>query len=146
VPRLAHLGGGTQGKALIYIAPPVRALPTRLPGPILIEPAVHGDERGFFQETYGRSTFAELGIKDQFLQDNHSRSGQGIVRGMHFQPGMAKLVRCARRVICDVVVDIRVGSPQFGQWEGVRAERRQPPSALLPRWLRPRILRPHRGR
>ncbi len=96
----------------------MRAVPTRLPGPILLEPVVHGDERGFFQETYRRSAFAQLGVDVDFVQDNHSRSRRGIVRGMHFQPGMAKLVRCARGAIYDVLVDVRRGSPTFGQWEG----------------------------
>jgi dTDP-4-dehydrorhamnose 3,5-epimerase len=95
----------------------VRALPTQLRGPILIQSAVHGDERGFFQETYRRNAFAELGIRQDFVQDNHSRSRRGIVRGMHFQPGMAKLVRCARGAIYDVLVDLRRGSPTFGRWE-----------------------------
>jgi dTDP-4-dehydrorhamnose 3,5-epimerase len=81
-------------------------------------PAVHGDERGFFVEAYRRSALAELAIHHDFVQDNQSRSRKGIVRGMHFQPGQAKLVRCARGSIFDVVVDLRVGSPQFGQWEG----------------------------
>lgn len=95
-------------------------LPTRLDGPILIAPRVLGDERGFFCETYRRDAFAELGIKEEMVQDNHSRSGYGIVRGMHFQVGQgaAKLVRCARGAIYDVVVDVRRGSPTFGQWEG----------------------------
>jgi dTDP-4-dehydrorhamnose 3,5-epimerase len=96
----------------------VRRLPTRLEGPVLLEPTVYGDERGFFLETYRRSTLTELGIADEFVQDNHSRSRRGIVRGMHFQPGMAKLVRCARGSIFDVLVDIRRGSPTFGEWEG----------------------------
>jgi len=96
----------------------VRALPTRLSGPVLIEPAVHGDERGFFLETYRRSRLEELGIADSFVQDNHSRSRRGIARGMHYQPGQAKLVRCARGSIFDVLVDIRSGSSTFGQWEG----------------------------
>lgn len=87
-------------------------------GPVLLEPTVRGDERGFFLETYRRSTLAELGITDEFVQDNHSRSRRGIVRGMHFQPGMAKLVRCARGSIYDVLVDIRRGSATFGHWEG----------------------------
>ena len=79
-----------------------------------------GDERGFFCETYRRSVFAELGIPEEMVQDNHSRSGYGIVRGMHFQigAGAAKLVRCARGAIYDVVVDLRAGSPTFGEWEG----------------------------
>jgi dTDP-4-dehydrorhamnose 3,5-epimerase len=96
----------------------VERLPTRLSGPVLLAPAVHGDARGFFLETYRRSTLAELGVEDDFVQHNHSRSRGGVVRGMHFQPGMAKLVRCARGTIYDVLVDLRRGSPTFGQWEG----------------------------
>jgi dTDP-4-dehydrorhamnose 3,5-epimerase len=95
----------------------VQRLETRLEGPVLIEPAVHGDARGFFQETYRRAAFAELGVHDEFVQDNHSRSRRGVLRGMHFQPGQAKLVRCARGAIVDVIVDIRPGSPAFGRWE-----------------------------
>ena len=97
-------------------------LETRLEGPVVVRPVVHGDRRGFFQETYRRNVLAELGIHDDFVQDNHSRSGRGVVRGMHFQPGQAKLVRCARGAILDVVVDIRRGSPGFGRWEGVRLD------------------------
>ena len=94
-------------------------LDTRLDGPILIKPVVHGDERGFFHETYRRNVFADLGIPEEFVQDNHSRSSQGIVRGMHFQigRGASKLVRCARGAIVDVLVDLRRGSPTFGEWE-----------------------------
>ena len=97
----------------------MQRLPTRLDGPILIEPAVHGDRRGFFCETYRASAYAELGIAEGFVQDNHSRSALGVVRGMHFSvgAGQAKLVRCARGSILDVVVDIRGGSPTFGEWE-----------------------------
>jgi dTDP-4-dehydrorhamnose 3,5-epimerase len=93
-------------------------LPTRLSGPILLQPVVHRDTRGFFQEVYRQDELAEFGITDTFVQDNHSRSNRGIVRGMHFQPGMAKLVRCARGAILDVLVDIRPGSEMFGEWEG----------------------------
>ncbi len=93
-------------------------LPTKLSGPVLLKPLVHGDDRGFFLETYRRSSLAEFGITDEFVQDNHSRSRGGVVRGMHFQPGMAKLIRCARGTIYDVVVDLRRGSPTFGHWEG----------------------------
>ncbi|MGP0036952.1 MAG: dTDP-4-dehydrorhamnose 3,5-epimerase [Solirubrobacteraceae bacterium] len=96
----------------------MQRLPTRLSGPVLLQPVVHGDARGFFLETYRRSTFAELGVVDEFVQDNQSRSGAGVLRGMHFQPGMAKLLRCARGSIYDVLVDLRRGSPTFGQWEG----------------------------
>jgi dTDP-4-dehydrorhamnose 3,5-epimerase len=97
----------------------MKRLETRLDGPILIEPRKLGDERGFFCETYRRSVFEELGIPEEMVQDNHSRSGYGIVRGMHFQigQGAAKLVRCARGAIVDVMVDIRRGSPTFGEWE-----------------------------
>jgi dTDP-4-dehydrorhamnose 3,5-epimerase len=96
----------------------VRSLSTRLANVRLIEPVVHADARGFFLEAYRRDLLADLGIPDQFVQDNHSRSRRGIVRGMHFQPGMAKLIRCARGAIYDVVVDIQAASPTFGQWEG----------------------------
>jgi dTDP-4-dehydrorhamnose 3,5-epimerase len=95
----------------------MEVLPTRLEGPMLLEPKVFRDDRGFFHETYRRSAFDELGIEDEFVQDNHSRSSRGVVRGMHFQPGMAKHVRCARGEIVDVLVDIRRGSPTFGDWE-----------------------------
>jgi dTDP-4-dehydrorhamnose 3,5-epimerase len=95
----------------------VEVVPTRLDGPILLQPKVFGDQRGFFLETYRRSVFSDLGIDDEFVQDNHSRSTRGVVRGMHFQPGMAKLIRCIRGEVVDVLVDIRKGSPAFGQWE-----------------------------
>jgi dTDP-4-dehydrorhamnose 3,5-epimerase len=95
-------------------------LETRLNGPVLVRPVVHADARGFFHENYRRNAFGELGIPEEFVQDNHSRSQRGVVRGMHFQvgAGMAKLVRCARGAIFDVVVDIRRGSPTYGEWEG----------------------------
>jgi dTDP-4-dehydrorhamnose 3,5-epimerase len=97
----------------------MKALETRLEGPVLLEPVVHGDERGFFLETYRRAALAELGIDDEFVQDNHSRSKRGVVRGMHFQvgPGQAKLVRCARGRILDAVVDLRRDSPTYAGWE-----------------------------
>ena len=96
----------------------MKPLETRLEGPLLLEPTVHGDARGFFLETYRASTLAELGIPDEWVQDNHSRSAGGVLRGMHFQPGMAKLVRCGRGAILDVLVDIRPRSMSFGHWEG----------------------------
>lgn len=95
----------------------MQTLPTKLSGPVLLAPVVHGDERGFFVESYRRNLSADLGVNVDFVQDNHSRSGRGIVRGMHYQPGQAKLIRCIRGSILDVIVDIRRGSPQFGQWE-----------------------------
>lgn len=95
----------------------VESLPTRLEGPLLLAPTIHRDSRGFFIESYRREILVERGIEDDWVQDNHSRSSRGIVRGMHFQPGMAKLIRCARGEIVDVLVDIRKGSPTFGEWE-----------------------------
>ena len=94
-------------------------LPTRLAGVKLIAPRVFGDDRGFFMESYRRNVFAELGIPEEMVQQNHSRSARGVVRGMHFQigDGASKLVRCARGRIWDVLVDIRSGSPTFGEWE-----------------------------
>lgn len=100
----------------------MQTLPTRISGPVLIEPSVFADERGFFAETYRREWHARAGIPDSdtFIQDNHSRSSRGVVRGMHFHvgAGVAKLVRCARGQILDVVVDLRRGSPTYGEWEG----------------------------
>jgi dTDP-4-dehydrorhamnose 3,5-epimerase len=92
----------------------------KLPDVKLIKPRVFGDERGFFSETYRRNVYEAAGILGEFIQDNHSRSGKNIARGMHFQigRGAAKLVRCGRGAIYDVVVDIRRGSPTYGQWEG----------------------------
>ncbi|MGZ4181604.1 MAG: dTDP-4-dehydrorhamnose 3,5-epimerase [Solirubrobacteraceae bacterium] len=97
----------------------MKLIETRLDGPLLVEPRMIGDERGFFCETYRREVFGELGMPEEMVQDNHSRSRHGIVRGMHFQigDGAAKLVRCARGAIVDVIVDIRRGSPTFGEWE-----------------------------
>jgi dTDP-4-dehydrorhamnose 3,5-epimerase len=102
----------------------VRQLETRLDGPILIEPSVFGDDRGFFHESYRVNAYADLGVREVFVQDNHSRSSRGVLRGIHFQvgAGQAKLVRCGRGAIWDVVVDLRQGSPTYGQWEGHRLD------------------------
>jgi dTDP-4-dehydrorhamnose 3,5-epimerase len=100
----------------------MQTLPAQLQGPLHLAPTVHGDERGFFVESFRQDALAELGIAGSFVQDNHSRSRRGVVRGMHFQPGQAKLVRCARGAVLDVLVDIRRGSPQFGQWEAYRLD------------------------
>jgi dTDP-4-dehydrorhamnose 3,5-epimerase len=96
-----------------------QALATKLDGVVLVEPTVHGDERGFFVETYSRDAWAELGVDVEFVQHNHSRSSKGTLRGIHFQtsPGQAKLVRCPRGEILDVAVDLRRGSPTYGEWE-----------------------------
>lgn len=97
----------------------VERLPTRLDGLVLLAPAVHADERGFFVETYGTGPWRAAGIGVEFVQDNHSRSGRGTLRGLHYQrrPGQGKLVRAARGRIWDVALDIRPGSPTFGEWE-----------------------------
>ena len=94
-------------------------LPTRLDGLVLLAPTVLGDERGFFLETWRASAWAEHGVPTEWVQDNHSRSRRGTLRGIHFQtrPGQGKLVRCARGRVWDVAVDLRRGSPTFGQWE-----------------------------
>jgi dTDP-4-dehydrorhamnose 3,5-epimerase len=97
-----------------------RALPTALDGVVLVEPEVFGDERGFLVETYSARGWRELGIEVEFVQDNHSRSSGGILRGLHFQtsPGQAKLVRCVRGRIWDVAVDLRRDSPTYRRWDG----------------------------
>ena len=97
----------------------MRRLDTRLDGTVLLEPDVHGDARGFFLESFRANVWAEHGVGCAFVQDNHSRSGQGVLRGMHFSigDGQAKLVRCARGRILDIVVDLRRASPTYGEWE-----------------------------
>jgi dTDP-4-dehydrorhamnose 3,5-epimerase len=98
-----------------------KQIETRLADLVALEPAVHGDSRGFLIETYSEPAWRELGIEGPFVQENHSRSMQrGTLRGMHFQtaPGQGKLVRCARGAIFDVAVDLRRSSPTYGQWEG----------------------------
>lgn len=94
---------------------------TALPGVLLIEPRVLTDERGFFLETFNARELAGTGVAETFLQDNHSRSGRGVVRGLHYQLAspQGKLVHVARGTIFDVAVDIRRGSPTFGKWHGV---------------------------
>jgi dTDP-4-dehydrorhamnose 3,5-epimerase len=94
-------------------------LPTKLDGVVLVEPQVHGDERGFFVETFSRDAWAEIGVEVEFVQHNHSRSSRGTLRGLHFQtePGQAKLLRCPRGAILDVAVDLRRESSTYGQWE-----------------------------
>ncbi len=93
---------------------------TTLPDAKLVVPRVFPDDRGFFAETFRESALAEHGIHDHWIQDNHSRSAHGVVRGLHFQigDGCAKLVRCGRGHIWDVIVDLREGSPTYGEWEG----------------------------
>lgn len=99
-------------------------LPTKLEGVVLLEPTVHGDERGFMVESFSRDAWAEHGVDVPFVQHNHSRSARGTLRGIHFQtePGQAKLIRCPRGEILDVAVDLRRDSPTYGQWEAHRLD------------------------
>lgn len=92
-----------------------------IPDVILIKPKVFKDDRGFFIESYKKSDFLEFGIKEEFVQDNHSKSVYGVIRGLHYQTNpkaQAKLVRCTSGSIFDVAVDIRIGSPTYGKWVG----------------------------
>ena len=93
---------------------------TSLPGVLLIEPKVFGDARGFFLESWNRRTFAERGLNIDFVQDNHSRSSRGVLRGLHYQLNepQGKLVRVTQGRVFDVAVDVRRASPHFGQWTG----------------------------
>jgi dTDP-4-dehydrorhamnose 3,5-epimerase len=93
-------------------------VPLAIPDLKLVRPKRHGDARGWFMETYRRDRIAEAGIADDFVQDNQSFSVRNVLRGMHYQLGLAKHVRCARGAIYDVVVDARPGSPTHGEWEG----------------------------
>ena len=94
---------------------------TAIPGVLIIEPRVFGDARGFFMETWNAAAFAAAGLDLAFVQDNHSRSQKGVLRGLHFQnPGpQGKLVRVTNGAVFDVAVDLRQSSPTFGQWVGV---------------------------
>lgn len=98
----------------------MRRIDTTLPGVCVLEPKVHGDARGFFLETWREDSFAALGIPARFVQDNWSRSQKGVLRGLHYQLGrpQAKLVRVVTGAVFDVAVDVRHGSPTFGQWAG----------------------------
>ena len=98
----------------------MKFIPTKIPDVILIEPRVFGDHRGFFMETWEAKKFADNGIDVQFVQDNHSKSSQGILRGLHYQIQQAqgKLVRVIAGEVFDVAVDLRRSSPTFGQWVG----------------------------
>lgn len=97
-------------------------IPQAIPEVVLVKPQVFGDSRGFFMESYQKSAFHEAGITVDFVQDNHSKSSKGVLRGLHFQNppyAQGKLVRCSKGEIFDVAVDIRKNSPTFGKWVGV---------------------------
>jgi dTDP-4-dehydrorhamnose 3,5-epimerase len=100
----------------------MRAEETDLPGVLVLEPRVFADARGFFMESYNRRTLADVaGIADEFVQDNHSRSVKGTLRGLHYQirEAQGKLVRAIRGAVWDVAIDLRRSSPSFGRWVGV---------------------------
>ena len=100
----------------------MNALPTPIEGLLVLEPKVFGDERGFFMESYNQRMFRELtGTSPDFVQDNHSRSARGVLRGLHYQlqQPQGKLVRVTSGVVFDVAVDLRRASPTFGRWHGV---------------------------
>jgi dTDP-4-dehydrorhamnose 3,5-epimerase len=93
-------------------------LDTSIEGPVLLEPTVFEDERGFFQETFNEMEICKLGIPTRFVQDNQSRSKKGVLRGLHFQKShpQAKLIRVTRGEVYDIIVDLRAGSPTLGEW------------------------------
>ncbi|SEO72052.1 dTDP-4-dehydrorhamnose 3,5-epimerase [Propionispora vibrioides] len=99
----------------------MKVIETTLPGVVIVEPKVFGDSRGFFQETWQKERYEKFGIKGTFVQDNLSFSTRGVLRGLHYQNPNAqgKLVSVIQGEVFDVAVDIRAGSPTFGQWEGV---------------------------
>ena len=98
-----------------------KRIDTKIEGVYVIEPTVFGDNRGYFMETYSTAEFEEIGITNNFVQDNQSKSRKGVLRGLHFQKEnvQAKLVRCIKGEVFDVAVDLRPGSKTYGQWEGV---------------------------
>ena len=108
---------------------------TDLPGVCILEPDVFGDARGFFMETYNRKVFADLDIHDDFVQDNHSRSRGGVLRGLHYQvqQTQAKLVRALRGEVFDIAVDVRRGSRHFGRWIGVTLTEDDPRMLYIPK-------------
>jgi dTDP-4-dehydrorhamnose 3,5-epimerase len=100
---------------------PIKKITTSLPEVFILEPRVFGDERGFFLESYNERVFAGLGIRERFVQDNHSRSAQNVLRGLHYQvkQTQGKLVRVVEGEVLDVAVDLRRSSSTFGKWEAV---------------------------
>lgn len=107
---------------------------TPIEGLVILHPQVFEDERGWFFESYNADKFAAFGISTAFMQDNHSRSSRGTLRGLHFQtmPGQAKLIRCTRGNIWDVAVDIRLGSPTLGLWHAVELSEENRKQVFMP--------------
>lgn len=115
----------------------MKKIETPIPGVFVLEPRIYGDHRGFFLESWNRVKFAEMGLDYDFVQDNHSRSMKGVLRGLHFQVGhpQAKLVRALIGRVWDVVVDIRRGSPTFGQYFGAELSADNKRMLLAPRGM-----------
>lgn len=112
----------------------MKIIKTHLPGVIVFEPKVFGDTRGFFLETYREDVLQEAGITAHFVQDNHSRSKRGVLRGLHYQmtQPQGKLVRVTSGAVFDVAVDIRQGSPTFGQWYGAQLDEESMRTMYIP--------------
>ncbi len=108
---------------------------TKLDGVVMIEPEVRGDARGFFYESYRKQHLEKAGIQVDFVQDNHSKSAKGVLRGLHYQDmrqPLVKLVRCTAGAVLDVAVDLRVGSPTLGQWVAVELNADNRKQLLVP--------------
>ena len=112
-----------------------KRMDTSIEGVCIIEPTVFGDNRGYFMETYSKPDFEEIGINNEFVQDNQSKSKKGVLRGLHFQKEntQAKLVRVIRGEVFDVAVDLRPGSKTYGKWEGVTLSEENKKMFLIPR-------------
>ena len=114
----------------------MKIIETPLPGLLIIEPSVFEDHRGYFIESYHNQRYVDAGIKAQFIQDNESKSGRGVVRGLHYQlnpVAQAKLVRVVFGVVYDVAVDLRKGSPTFGEWFGLELNEKSKNQLYVPR-------------
>ena len=112
-----------------------KKIDTSINGVYIIEPAVFGDNRGYFMETYSKKDFEEIGLNYDFVQDNQSKSKKGVLRGLHFQKenSQAKLVRCIKGEVFDVAVDLRPGSSTYGKWEGVRLSEENKKMFMIPK-------------
>lgn len=110
---------------------------TAIDGVLILEPKVFGDERGFFMETYNKRTFVELGITDEFVQDNHSKSSRGVLRGLHFQRqnSQGKLLRVVAGAVLDVAVDLRPDSPTYGKWVSVLLSAENKRQLFIPKYF-----------
>ncbi|MCF8224237.1 MAG: dTDP-4-dehydrorhamnose 3,5-epimerase [Bacteroidales bacterium] len=114
----------------------MKTIPNEIEGLLIIEPAVYGDSRGYFFESYNEKDYREAGISNRFVQDNQSRSVYGVVRGLHMQQqphAQSKLVRVLEGIVFDVAVDLRKGSPTFGKWTGIEISAENKLQLLIPK-------------